>query len=217
MRYVQCASARKPLPFCGFFLSHVRQLACVAGVFFLSVIALGSGRAEAQAWTPVGDLNDARQTHAATVLLDGRVLAAGGSLPTHPGLSSAEVYDPLTLTWTPTASMQRSRCHMPAVRLLDGRVLVSGGRCGTGGGFSTNTAEIYDPVADTWTPTPNMSRDRVGHTATLLPDGRVLVAAGYSDSVGTWLTAAEIYNLRPTRGRSRGAWSPVAGRTRPRR
>jgi N-acetylneuraminic acid mutarotase len=184
-------------------LAHIRFFPRMAGVLLLSAIVL-VGRAEAQSWTPVGDLNVARSYHTATPLLDGRVLVAGGSLPTHPGLSSAEIYDPITQTWTPTGSMQRSRCAMAAVRLLDGRVLVSGGRCGAGGGFSTNTAEIYNPATGTWTLTPNMNRDRTLHTATLLLDGRVLVAAGYSDGGFGFQAAAEIYN--PVNN----TWTPAA-------
>lgn len=176
-------------------LSRPREaLRAMAWAALAVVLTTTPAAAQSDTWSLVDDLNVARAFHTATLLLDGRVLAAGGALPTHPGLSSAEIYDPLTQTWTPTGSMQRSRCYMAAVRLLDGRVLVSGGRCGSGGGSSTNTAEIYNPVTATWTLTPNMNRDRTGHTATLLPDGRVLVAAGYSDSLGTWLTAAEIYN-----------------------
>ncbi len=50
----------------------------------------------------------------------------------------------------------------------------------TGGqGGPTPTTEFYDPASGTWTPGANLNGGRAQHTATLLNDGSVLVAAGY--------------------------------------
>jgi len=59
-----------------------------------------------------------------------------------------------------------------ATLLNDGRVLLIGWS-NTGGG-----AEIYDPVAETFTPVANWPPDVgfVSNLAVLLPDGRVLLA-----------------------------------------
>jgi hypothetical protein len=62
----------------------------------------------------------------ATLLLDGRVLVAGGGS----NGTSAELYDPATGTWSPTGSMSVGRAGFTATRLADGRVLVAGGLCG---------------------------------------------------------------------------------------
>jgi hypothetical protein len=83
----------------------------------------------------------------ATLLLDGRVLVAGGfDFSVNPSgqdgggtpLASAELYDPGTATWTATASMASPRNRQTATLLPDGRVLVAGGNDGT-------SAELYDP------------------------------------------------------------------------
>jgi len=78
--------------------------------------------------------------------------------------------------------------------LADGRVLVVGGYGGTGL-FGIANAEIFDPVAVTWTSVPNMAFRRWYPTATTLPDGRILVTAGWQTTAHTNAGISEIYNL----------------------
>src|SRR4029077_1029172 len=92
----------------------------------------------------------------------------------------------------------------------DGRVLVVGGLSVTlrGGGLFPNQsvgAEIYDPAISRWSQTGPMSLDRLDHTATLLRDGRVLVAGGQDSFTAS--RSAEIYDPGPNR------WSTVASVT----
>jgi hypothetical protein len=58
-------------------------------------------------------------------------------------------------------------------------------------GSSLASAELYDPAIDVWTATGSMATGRYGHTATLLPNGQVLVAGGYSIGTGR-LASAEL-------------------------
>ena len=75
-----------------------------------------------------GSLFEARIEHTATLLANGRVLAAGGVGRTDVELASAELYDPDSGTWSATASMKQPRHRHTATLLLDGRVLALGGK-----------------------------------------------------------------------------------------
>jgi hypothetical protein len=111
-----------------------------------------------------------------TLLLDGRVLLAGGHEMKIGYFAYATLYDPATGKFTPTGSMTMPRSRMSAIRLLDGRVLIVGGLTGTG--VVVPTAEIYDPATGKFTRTGSLNTPRQMNTATLLQDGRVLITGG---------------------------------------
>ena len=101
---------------------------------------------------------------------------------------------PYAGVFTATGSMTIPRIYQTATLLPDGRVLVAGGS--TDGAFTAalSTAELYDPRTGTFTATGSMTTPRFEHTATLLRDGRVLIAGG-SDGRAP-LGTAELYDPR---------------------
>ena len=124
-------------------------------------------------WTPTGSMIHGRWDFTATLLPDGTVLVAGTE---GDSTRSAELYDPRTGTWTATGTMVEAR-HWPTATLLpDGTVLIAGGENGMNGIHEVASAELYDPRSRTWTASASMEVARRLHTATLLPDGTVLVA-----------------------------------------
>jgi len=138
-------------------------------------------------------MSEAREEHTATPLPGGGVLIAGG-FGARALLASAELYDPGTGFWTLAGRMIEARGGHAATPLRDGKVLVVGGRGGTGEGVALASAELYDPSSGRWTATGSLRGARVSHTATLLGDGRVLVAGGYSGA--TTVASAELYDPR---------------------
>src|SRR5215510_13039267 len=123
-------------------------------------------------FTATGNMTTPRESHTATLLLNGKVLITGGSqeLP-----ASAELFDPVTNTFTPTGNMTTGRFGNSATLLPDGRVLIVGGYYS---GY-LDSAEIYDPLTGTFTPTGNMlAPQHFGHRAVLLNNGKVLIAGG---------------------------------------
>src|SRR5215469_11351042 len=121
-----------------------------------------------------------RADAAAVKLLNGKVLVCGGTSTGLVGgvLNSAELYNPATETFEPTGSMNDPRQGQTITLLRDGRVLVAGGARNIGYRAELSSAEIYDPESGAFSPTGSMSVPREGHTATLLNDGRVLIAGG---------------------------------------
>jgi uncharacterized delta-60 repeat protein len=147
-------------------------------------------------WSTTGNLNAGRMYHTATLLPNGKVLVAGG----FGGISiiaSAELYDPTTGQWSTTGSMANVRDAHTATLLPNGKVLVTGGyNLYVYGGILTS-AELYDPVTGQWSDTGSMTNARYVHSATLLPNGKVMVAGGIGSNTDE-LTSAELYD--PTTG-----------------
>jgi hypothetical protein len=145
-------------------------------------------------WKPTSDLGKARYFHTATLLTNGTVLVAGGLGSGSAGyLTSAELYDPASGAWTATGSLNVARGNHTATLLPNGTVLVAGGQDGTNQDVVPRSAELYDPASGTWTiATRGFNSDYVSHTATLLPNGKVLVAGGLYQ--GTISPAAELYD-----------------------
>jgi hypothetical protein len=128
----------------------------------------------------------------ATVLDDGRVLIVGGSVWGSP-VASADIYDPSTGMVASVGALQVARTDHTATLLRDGRVLVAGGSVYGHYTSALATAEIFDPATNAFSPTGDMTSARQGATATLLPDGRVLVAGGY-DAGGLAVSSADLFD-----------------------
>src|SRR5689334_14113413 len=141
----------------------------------LTIFALvGARPAQAEA-TIV--LTPERVGHAATRLNSGKVLITGG-INENATLNSALLYDPTTGTFTPTGNMISPRAGHTSTLLQDGTVLIAGGEQGTGLPL-LKTAELYNPRMGRFTQLAHhMTIAREKHTATLLPDGRVLIVGG---------------------------------------
>jgi len=155
-------------------------------------------------FTPTGSLHGARAFHTATLLANGRVLVAGGTNDGDDslcigGIASAELYDPAIGSFAPTGALTAPRDLHTATLLQNGKVLVAGGfgdtsNCPFADVQAQNSAELYDPVADSFNRTGNMTAFRGGHTATLLMNGKVLVAGGDQPGGGRDLANAELYD-----------------------
>jgi len=139
-------------------------------------------------WTATGSMEATREQHTATKLANGHVLIAGG-FSNNVILASAEIYDPATSRFSVTGKMRATRFGHTA-SLTGGQVLVIGGR--TTGDVSRALTEFFG--AGAWTEGPRLRQDRYRHTATTLPDGRILITGGYSSSHANTLASAEIYN-----------------------
>jgi N-acetylneuraminic acid mutarotase len=140
----------------------------------------------AEAWRAVGSLGEARRGHDVARLDDGRVLAAGG-IDEGEVLASAEIFDPDGDEWEPAGEMTQPRLGHTLTALDDGRVLALGGASGERPDgtehiqaqvIPTPTAELFDPETGEWTAIGDMLAPRFEHSATRLPDGRVLLAGG---------------------------------------
>jgi len=125
-----------------------------------------------------GSLAQGRLSHTQTNLSDGEVLLCGGLGSSGP-LDTAEIFDPDTDSFRPLlGKLNTERFGHTATLLTDGRVLIVGGYKGA---FEQTlaTAEIFDPATESFGRVESELEIGVAlHTATLLPDGRVLIVGG---------------------------------------
>ena len=149
-------------------------------------------------FSSTGSLNVARVRNTASILNGGNVLIAGGEDSASNILATAELYDPILGTFTRTGSLNAARGDHAATLLTNGTVLVEGGfacdpsNCIASEVNMSASAEIYDPGNGTFSVTGSLGVARQVHTATLLTDGTVLVAGGWSGG-NPGLTSAELY------------------------
>ncbi len=162
-----------------------------------------------------------RYGHAAVTLQDGRVLITGGMRRFGQGveeiLATAEIFDPGTgvhrLILGPDGQALKmhastGRAYHTMTLLRDGRVLIAGG-IGTisNAKAALRSAEIFDPVTETFTSPMDMGVARAHHTATTLATGQVLITGGATYTNGTisnYLNNAVIFDP------SGGTWTPVS-------
>jgi hypothetical protein len=150
--------------------------------------------------------------------MNGKVLITGGAGLTFDerGYSSnpwasAELYDPSAGIFTGTGDMATPRTFHTATLLPDGKVLIVGGlTANINNGLSglSASAELYDPVTGAFSATGNMTTARYLHTATLLNDGKVLIAGGADAS--RILASAELYD--PATGSFSATGNMISGR-----
>lgn len=165
------------------------------------------------AFTPGPIMTAPRSMHTQTLLNDGRTLFVGGVNATNDPQATCEIYDPVTDSFSAVASMSLPRMGHTTTLLPSGEVWVTGGLdavtvvpsqtqalCD-----ATDKTEIYDPVTDTWSPTPDLLTKRAAHFAILRPDGKVLVGGGI------WGSALFGICLFPAVEASCDIYDPVTG------
>jgi N-acetylneuraminic acid mutarotase len=134
-------------------------------------------------WRVAGSMVRQHADHAAARVSTG-VLVAGGLVGTT--LSSvAELYDIATDTWKMVKPLTAARNGAVAITLGSGKVLVAGGAALT-------TAELFDPIAVTWTDAGTMAVLQERTRAALLLDGRVIFTGG-NGSGGGAIAAVEMF------------------------
>lgn len=155
------------------------------GVGSVALAASEAFEPKTGSWTDWGRLNHPRRGHRAVVLKDGSVLVAGG-ISSGRLLSSAEVRRRSSRSpWRSVGRMAQARLGHTMTALSTGSVLVAGG---TGGSAVASrgsqtvrpvaSAELFDPGRRRWAKIGEMRVPRFEHSASLLADGRVLIAGG---------------------------------------
>lgn len=158
-------------------------------------------------WSPGPNMSKPRAAHMAIVRPDGKVLLAGGIswdavpiigwLPTV--RSTCDLYDPVANTIGAGPSMASARSMIDPLDLGGNKWLLAGGISSltlTNLGTPTNTAEIYDAVANTWTTVGSMATTRGNHKAWARGGGQFVIAGGANGTIlsPVALSSTEIFS-----------------------
>jgi hypothetical protein len=151
--------------------------------------AAGSVRRTYQ-WIATANMTNARASHAASMMVNGKVLATGGNSASRFGANTQqdvpEIYDPVADTWSAGSAMLNADAGGTGERqnhtqnsLSTGKVLVAGGSWNDG--TASERTHLFDPFSSTWnpySPASRMSEYRTNHQAITLLDGRVFIVGG---------------------------------------
>jgi len=163
-------------------------------------------------WRRAQHMINARSSHSAAVLPDGRVLVVGGDTP-KPGpapfstIETAEIYNPSTGKWAltkPLAASFRSgeamnrppRLYQPVLKAFEGSQAVACGRsCGKALAVGSFTAQLFDSSSNAWTKAAD-PHPSIFHSLSLTGSGKALLlsaepgASLFDPAANTWSTAA---------------------------
>jgi hypothetical protein len=165
-------------------------------------------------FTATGTMNFERVGQSATLLADGKVLIIGGLANNQEVAAAAELYDPASGTFTAIGKLTDPRVFLTVTPLANSQLLIAGGELLVFAGpvrdianlvyDRLNTAELFDPARDSFKCAggvsflgavckPSMLSHRRSHTATMLRNGRVLLAGGDGDCAN-YKGTAELYD-----------------------
>lgn len=179
--------------------------ALVVGITLLALgLALGyaAGRAAVaplslSEWREVGQLGGPRSYLDAVALVTGEIAVFNGIDPERPGLAyhATELLDPRTGSIAVFDERHRARINASVTTLPSGVVAVAGGTERQGDDWAqVAVVELFDPWAKAWRRTAAMRESRAEHGATVLRDGRLMVAGGHRGK--QMLGSTEIYDPR---------------------
>jgi hypothetical protein len=142
------------------------------------------------------------------LLTDGTVLSHGNALNQWEILTPDKTGSYIKGTWKAAAASVHARSGATQHVLKDGRFFQAGGEFIDGPACTTalcNTAEVYDPVANTWTALPNGLMD-IGDTGSAtLPDGRLLYSTRFGTGTEIYDPVANAWSMGPAMPRAMGS------------
>jgi hypothetical protein len=124
-------------------------------------------------------------------------VVGGKVLATEERVLQAELFDPKrgSFQLTGALSVGRDRCTAWLLQSAGAaRVLVAGGSAQEGGSTPARRCEVYSASTGAFEPGPELVRDRMAHTATALPDGRMLLVGGWCSSENATTRQAELWD-----------------------
>jgi hypothetical protein len=147
------------------------------------VLMLAASRLPAQgSWTGVAEKMPTPRDAHAVLRFGARIMIVGGrTSPEGKTTETVTLFDWRNNRFLPASDLKGSRSFCPLIQLRDGRILAPGGYRKPAEHGTIADMELFDPNQGAWVSQPALRTPRELHTATLLPDGGVLLAGGFSN------------------------------------
>lgn len=140
---------------------------------------------------PASNMNRTRIFPLVSSLENGNVVLFGGREQNFVSSAHADIYNPVSQSFT-EVEMNYPHDGAAVVKLSDGSYMLAGGSFDGGDAPGYNTAEIFNPISNTFTPVSNMIYPRMNCSGAELSSGKVIISGGLHD--GSSATYSEIYD-----------------------
>ena len=170
------------------------------GYFTLALLLCNINLFAQGTWSPLKNQSPQKNAGVMILLSDGTVMAKSGNMSSDSTSANWLRLSPdhhgsyVDGTWSDIAPMKYSRLYFSSQVLMDGRVYVAGGEYGSG----VSTAEMYDPIKNTWTEIPTPGTKISDANSEILPDGKILQAMVGNNKTIVYNPKTNSYTNGPT-------------------
>jgi N-acetylneuraminic acid mutarotase len=128
-------------------------------------------------WVRRGDMPEPARLGFGAAVVENQIYVMGGQVGDD-GMTTVDVYDPVTDLWTQRASMLYKTVY-PGISVVDGRIYVMGGYTDVTSASSNALVEEYNPATDTWTEKASMPAPREGLVTAVAGDKIYAIGGAY--------------------------------------
>ncbi len=172
------------------------------GTAFPPVASVEAFDPKTNSWTRLADMPEATDGATASQV-SGKIYVFGGTqyqplTQERLSIPTVEAYDPATDSWTKRTDMQTGRYALSSA-VVDGKIYIIGGLISTfqmvTPAFATQSVEVYDPQADTWSKKADLPAPKA-YAAVAALNGKIYVFGGVGSDDAEATSSVFVYDVQ---------------------